>query len=100
MAGGVRDRAGAVRGRGHQPMGTSRKMETLMKKVNVKCPVCGECGKLVETEIGQDHECYNCRQTVRLVPESSQVRTAKFLIKLAGVGILFLIALSILLQKL
>lgn len=70
------------------------------KKVSVKCPACNQRGQVLPADLVETHECPNCRQIVRLLPDPSHVRNLKFGLKLIGVAILFGVAIAIALPKL
>jgi hypothetical protein len=71
-----------------------------MNLVNVKCPVCKQRGQLDRAELVIHHECPNCRQMVRLIPENDTTRRIKFALAAIPLVLVILWALDIILSKL
>ena len=46
----------------------------MSKRIDARCPVCGEWDNIRAEAVGQEMECANCHALVRPVPRSSQAR--------------------------
>ena len=70
-----------------------------MKTVNVTCPVCKERGRIPADDVRAEHDCPNCRQRVRLIPENSTTRKLKFILLAIPLALIILWACHAIWQK-
>ncbi len=61
------------------------------KLVSSKCPMCGERRVIERASVGQESECANCRQVVRLIPKSTvRLKVEYWLFFLASLAAMWL----------